>query len=145
MNILMLGSELGGGFLWSSILAPDCWLMPLMVSPPGDKHLQPVFPPGPWPSKPLLPPAFADDEARLHGWNSEGELLQATGGPHVPVALPTAPAPASAVSRGASSLDAPQQVRDDFGCVLSLVRRTHDLCYPVRGAAVVWGVKGGGT
>lgn len=39
MNILILGSELGGGFLCNSILAPDCWLMPLIVSPPlKDEH-----------------------------------------------------------------------------------------------------------
>ena len=31
--MLMLGTALGGVFLCSSILAPDCWLIP--VSPPG--------------------------------------------------------------------------------------------------------------
>ena len=81
---------------------------------------------------------LADDEAGLHGGDSEGELLQASGRSHVPVALAAAPAPAAAtVPWGAAGLDAPQQVGDDFGCMLGLVGWTHDLGYPLWRAAVV--------
>lgn len=85
----------------------------------------------------MSPLAFSNDEAGLHGRDSEGELLQATRGPHVPVALPAPTPPAPAVSWGSSGLDAPQQVRNDLCRVLRLVGRPHDLCYPVWCAAVV--------
>lgn len=83
--------------------------------------------------------AFSDDEAGLHGRDSERELLESTGGPHVPITLPAATASTAAVSGRSTGLDAPQQVGYDFRRVLSLVRGTHDLCYPVGGAAIIWG------
>ena len=82
--------------------------------------------------------AFSNDKTSLHGWNCERKLLQATRGPHVPVPLPTATSSSTSVSWRPTSLDAPQQVRNDVCCMLSLIRGAHDLCYPVWGAAIIW-------
>lgn len=81
---------------------------------------------------------FSDDEAGLHGWDSERKLLESTRGAHVPITLPAAAASAAAMSGRSAGLDAPQQVGYDFRCVLSLVGGAHDLCYPVGGAAIIW-------
>ena len=80
---------------------------------------------------------FSNDKASLHGRNSEGKLLQATRGAHVPVPLPTTTASATTMSWRPTGLDAPQQIWNNFCCMLRLVRGTHDLCYPVRCAAIV--------
>lgn len=85
--------------------------------------------------------AFSNDEASLHGWDSERKLLEATRGAHVPVPLPTTTASTATMSRRPAGLDAPQQIGYNFCCVLSLVRRTHDLCYPVWCAAIIWRTK----
>lgn len=37
VNIRTPGSVFGGGFLWSSTWAPDCWFILLMFSPPEEK------------------------------------------------------------------------------------------------------------
>lgn len=74
---------------------------------------------------------FSNNKAGFHGWDSERKLLQATRGPHVPIALATTAASTAAMSRGPTSLDTPQKVGYNFSCVLSLVRRPHNLCYSV--------------
>lgn len=40
VNIRTPGSVLGGGFLWSSTWAPDCWFMLLMFSPPEEQEIK---------------------------------------------------------------------------------------------------------
>ncbi len=85
--------------------------------------------------------AFSDDEAGLHGWDSERKLLQATRGAHVPVPLATTTASSTAMSWRPTSLDTPQQIRYNFCSVLSLIRGPHDLCYPVWCAAIIYWVK----
>lgn len=81
---------------------------------------------------------FSNNKASFHGWDSERKLLQATRGPHVPIALATTTASTAAMSRGPTSLDAPQKVGYNFSCMLSLVRRPHNLCYSVWWAAIIW-------
>ncbi len=148
MKIFILGSELGGGFLCNSILAPDCWLMLLMVSPPRKKkkrinyhyvHSLSIM------SKLHIPLkgkanqqlTFANNEAGLHGRHSESEFLQASRRAHVPVSLSTAP-PSAPVTRGASSLHTPQQVRYDICCVLCPVWRPNNLSDPLWCGAIIW-------
>ena len=79
---------------------------------------------------------FPDDEAGLHGGDGEDELRQSPGGAHVPVALASAPAPAPRPRR-APRLHAPQQLRDDLGCVLTAVRGPHNQGYPLGSGAVI--------
>ena len=80
---------------------------------------------------------LADDEAGLHGGDGEGELLQASGGAHVPVALAATSSPAAPVPRWPAGLDTPQEVRDNVRRVLGLLGRAHDLGYPLRRGAIV--------
>lgn len=73
---------------------------------------------------------FSNNEACFHGWDSEGKLLQASWGPHVPIALPPAAASTTSMPWGATSLDTPQKVGYNISCMLSLVRGPHYLSYP---------------
>ena len=81
--------------------------------------------------------AFSNDEAGLHDWDGEGELLQTPRRPHVPVALATTPASTSSVAQRSTLLDTPQQVNYDLCCMLGLFWTTHDLGYSLWCAAIV--------
>lgn len=79
---------------------------------------------------------FPNDEPGLHGGDGEDELRHASGRAHVPVALPSAPAPAPGPWR-APGLHAPQQLGDDLGRVLTAVRRPHYQSYPLWCGAII--------
>lgn len=79
---------------------------------------------------------FANDEPSLHGGDGEGELLQASRGAHVPVALAATSAPTTG-SWGTSSLHTPQQVGYDLCRMLRPVRGPHNLCYPLWCSAII--------
>lgn len=79
---------------------------------------------------------FANDEAGLNCGNSEGELLQASWWPHVPITMAATSAPASG-AWWTTSLYTTQQVCNDAGCVLRPVRRAHDLSNPVWCGAII--------